>query len=104
VRVTTYAPDEKYRQKIKASIPQALPDPDIHSGSISNILTNLQKSNHLPENISPDHVDGSIKTLVKILNNIKQKEIVHKPKPPPVYNNNHADYDYDYGNDGKLKV
>lgn len=93
VKVTTFAPDEKYLHKIK-SHHQA--QPDRSSSSLSDVLTKLQKSNHLPATLTTDNVDGSIKTLVKILNNLKQNEIVKKP--PPVYTN-HADDDYDYSND-----
>lgn len=94
VKVTTFAPDEKYIHKIKSHHQQL--QPDRHSSSLSAVLTKLQKSNHLPATLTPDNVDGSIKTLVKILNNLKQNEIVKKP--PPVHTN-HADDDYDYSSD-----
>ena len=101
VRVTTFAPNEKYRQKVKAvnKKPQNLPDP--HENPLSEILTKLQKSNHLPETLKPEHVDNSVKTLVKILNNLKQKENAQKPS---LELSNHAvdnfsDYEnYDDGN------
>lgn len=105
VRVTTFAPDEKYLQKVKAvhkQKPQNLPD--LHAKPLSDILTKLQKSNHLPDTLKPENVDNSVKTLVKILNNLKQKESVQKP--PPEYTN-HAVADYDeYGNydDGNLNL
>lgn len=94
VRVTTFAPDEKYIQKVKHVQEQA--QHDLHSSSISEVLTTLQKNNHLPETITTEHVDGSIKTLVKILNNLKEKEVIKKPQP--TYSN-HADDDYDYSTD-----
>lgn len=106
VRVTTFAPDEKYLQKVKAvhkQKPQNLPD--LHERPLSDILTKFQKSNHLPETLKPENVDHSVKTLVKILNNLKQKEIAQKPLPPKY--TNHAVEDYDeYGNydDGKLHL
>lgn len=93
VKVTTYTPDEKHHQTIKSHHQS---QPDRHSSSLSNVLTKLQKSNHLPATLTPDNVDGSIKTLVKILNKLEQNEIVKKP--PPVHTN-HADDDYDYSND-----
>lgn len=101
VRVTTFAPDEKYIQKVKhvqeqAQHVQEQTQHDLHSSSISDVLTKLKKSNHLPETIKTEHVDGSIKTLVKILNNLKEKEVAKKP--PPTYSN-HADDDYDYSTD-----
>lgn len=97
-RVTTFAPDEKYRQKVKAvhKKPQHLPD--LHEKPLSEILTKLQKSNHLPETLKPEHVDNSVKTLVKILNNLKQKENVQKPS---LELSNHA-VDYENYDDGNL--
>lgn len=102
VKVTTFVPDEEYHEKIKASSVHKFNQqvsPDLRTNSIPEILTKLQKSNQLPATLTPDNVDNSIKTLVKILNNIKQKEIIHKPLPPPPKFSNHADDDYDYGND-----
>lgn len=98
VRVTTFAPDEKYRQKVKAvnKKPQNLPD--LHDQPLSEILTKFQKSNHLPETLKPEHVDNSVKTLVKILNNLKQKENVQKPS---LELSNHA-VDYENYDDGNL--
>lgn len=131
---TTFTPDEKYLESIKASLPprpvyettpspvlstqkqffdstpkvfyvttakpEYEPLPDITSESIPEVLTKLQESNQLPSTLTADNVDGSIKTLVKILNNIKQKD----PKPLPEYNN-HANDDYDYyGSDDDGKV
>jgi hypothetical protein len=64
---------------------------ELESDSVPEILTQLQKSNHLSETLTPDNVDNSIKTLVKILNNIKHKE----QRPLPKFSN-HADNDYDY--------
>lgn len=82
------------------SKPEYEPLPDITSESIPEVLTKLQESNQLPSTLTADNVDGSIKTLVKILNNIKQKD----PKPLPEYNN-HANDDYDYyGSDDDGKV
>jgi hypothetical protein len=100
VRVTTFAPDERYLENVK-SIQQKKFEHhtkvNIESSSVPEILTELQKSNHLPQTLTPDNVDNSIKTLVKILNNIKEKEqVIHKP--PPKFSN-HASDDYDYNND-----
>lgn len=100
VKVTTFAPDEKYLQTVKVLTKKKFVhhgDVELESNSVPEILTKLQKSNHLPETFTPDNVDNSIKTLVKILNNIKQKEqVVHK-LPPKL--SNHAGDDYDYNND-----
>jgi hypothetical protein len=97
VRVTTFAPDEKYRQKVKAVNKKVQNLHELREKPLSEILTKLQKSNHLPETLRPEHVDNSVKTLVKILNNLKQKENVQKPS---LELSNHAvDYEnYDDGN------
>lgn len=99
--MTTYVPDEEYHEKIKASNVQRFNEqtsPDLQKNSIPEILSKLQESNLLPATLTPDHVDNSIKTLVKILNNMKQNDIIHKPLPLPPKFSNHADDDYDYGN------
>uniref|UniRef100_A0A182LT20 Chitin-binding type-2 domain-containing protein n=1 Tax=Anopheles culicifacies TaxID=139723 RepID=A0A182LT20_9DIPT len=41
------------------------------TGSLSDLLKNLQDSNLLPKTLTPDNIDNSIRTLVKILNNLK---------------------------------
>ncbi|XP_050100986.1 uncharacterized protein LOC126581409 isoform X2 [Anopheles aquasalis] len=41
------------------------------SGSLSDLLKNLQDNNLLPKTLTPDNIDNSIRTLVKILNNLK---------------------------------
>lgn len=42
--------------------------------SLSHILKQLQESNMLPHTLTPDNIDNSIKTLVKILTNLKQQQ------------------------------
>jgi hypothetical protein len=107
VKVTTFAPDEKYLQKVKAVHKQKIQNlSDFHAKPpLSDILTKFQKSNLLPDTLKPENVDHSVKTLVKILNNLKQKETVQKP--PPEYTNHAVDeYDEEYGNydDGNLHL
>uniref|UniRef100_A0A182KE49 Chitin-binding type-2 domain-containing protein n=1 Tax=Anopheles christyi TaxID=43041 RepID=A0A182KE49_9DIPT len=41
------------------------------TGSLSDLLKNLQDNNLLPKTLTPDNIDNSIRTLVKILNNLK---------------------------------
>lgn len=108
IKITTYVPDEKHIQKVQSIQKlnqiddQLLELPNLESSSVEEILEKLQKSNHLPATITPDNIDGSIKTLVKILNNLKKNQILQQP-PTPVHSN-HASEDYDYGSDedGKL--
>lgn len=42
------------------------------------ILRNLQASNTLPQNLSPENIDNSIKTLVKILNMLRKHQRLSK--------------------------
>uniref|UniRef100_A0A182QA10 Chitin-binding type-2 domain-containing protein n=1 Tax=Anopheles farauti TaxID=69004 RepID=A0A182QA10_9DIPT len=45
--------------------------PGTATASLSDLLKNLQDSNLLPKTLTPDNIDNSIRTLVKILNNLK---------------------------------
>lgn len=45
------------------------------NSSLSIILKKLQQANQLPQTITPDNIDYSIKTLVKILNNLKSQQV-----------------------------
>lgn len=112
VKVTTYAPDEKQIQKIKSAqrlnqidehqLEEPLDLPNLESSTIEEVLTKLQESNHLPATITPENIDGSIKTLMKILNNLKKNQVI--PKPPTPIQTNHANDDYDYSSDEDGKV
>lgn len=71
--------------------------PDIRTSSLAEILHKLQASNHLPHTLTPDNIDNSIKTLIRILNNLKQTQTIvanppqhHEAKPT----SNSHDYDY----------
>lgn len=44
--------------------------------TLSDILKKLQESNHLPHTLTPDNIDNSIRTLVKILNDLKKSQKV----------------------------
>lgn len=48
------------------------------STSLADLLKKLQDSNHLPKTLTPDNIDNSIRTLVKILNNLKTSQQVHQ--------------------------
>lgn len=66
-------------------------DYGINSSSISLILKKLQDSNHLPQTITPDNIDNSIRTLVKILNNLKNSQKV--ADVPSQHHHETDDYD-----------
>lgn len=65
------------------------------SSKLGDILKKLQDSNHLPKTLTPDNIDNSIKTLVKILDNLKQSQTIQEK---PEYNNQPDDYDYNTNN------
>lgn len=47
--------------------------------TLSTILKKLQESNTLPQTLTPDNIDNSIKTLVKILGALKNQQKFTKP-------------------------
>lgn len=69
--------------------------PDFDQNSLATLLRKLQETNHLPETLTPDNIDNSIRTLVKILNNLKKSKDRYKVTPAPEI----ADYDYKYYDD-----
>ncbi|XP_054082188.1 uncharacterized protein LOC105218627 isoform X2 [Zeugodacus cucurbitae] len=70
--------------------------PDIRSSSLAEILHKLQASNHLPRTLTPENIDNSIKTLVMILENLKQTQTI-VPNPPQHHERPAVAPDYDYG-------
>ncbi|KAF5273089.1 hypothetical protein FQR65_LT04831 [Abscondita terminalis] len=52
---------------------------DNHQNSLSQILKNLQDTNVLPQAITPDNIDNSIKTLINILNSFKKGQKLLRP-------------------------
>lgn len=62
------------------TIYQVTPEPVYHQStenpnSLSVILKQLQDSNTLPQTLTPDNIDNSIKTLVHILNSLKNTKL-----------------------------
>uniref|UniRef100_A0AAR5P5I7 Chitin-binding type-2 domain-containing protein n=1 Tax=Dendroctonus ponderosae TaxID=77166 RepID=A0AAR5P5I7_DENPD len=47
--------------------------------SLAEVLKKLQDSNALPQTLTADNIDNSIKTLVKILNALKERQKQQKP-------------------------
>lgn len=76
---------------------------DYDGDSLATLLKKLQETNHLPETLTPDNIDNSIRTLVKILNNLKKSKDRYKVTPKPTTND---DYDYKYYDDdlGKYEI
>ncbi|XP_052837180.1 bromodomain-containing protein 4 isoform X2 [Drosophila gunungcola] len=70
--------------------------PDIRTSSLAEILHKLQASNHLPQTLTPDNIDNSIKTLIRILQNLKQTQTI--VANPPQHHDEHkpSSHDYDY--------
>ncbi|SPP87983.1 uncharacterized protein LOC117589534 isoform X3 [Drosophila guanche] len=75
--------------------------PDIRTSSLAEILHKLQASNHLPHTLTPDNIDNSIKTLIRILQNLKQTQTIAS-SPPQHHETKHSGAsheDYDYNTD-----
>ncbi|EDV93285.1 GH19216, partial [Drosophila grimshawi] len=78
--------------------------PDIRTSSLAEILHKLQASNHLPQTLTPNNIDNSIKTLIRILQNLKETQTI-VPNPPqhhetkPSSSGNSHDYDYTTGSE-----
>lgn len=69
---------------------QELPPLDQKTESLKEILKKLQDSNHLPKTFTADNIDNSIKTLIKILNNLKESQTIIEYPPQ------HHEEGYDY--------
>lgn len=78
--------------EVEELYPNPRPLPNLGDSSLPEILQKLQDSNHLPKTLSPENIDNSIKTLVKILNNLKQSQSVYKEPEQ-----SHLSEDYDNG-------
>ncbi|XP_061397975.1 dual specificity protein kinase splA [Musca vetustissima] len=80
--------------------PNALSDPnelpDIRTSSLAEILHKLQESNHLPHTLTPENIDNSIKTLIRILNNLKKTQTIVANPPQHHENSPSISPDYDY--------
>lgn len=55
--------------------------PQLEASSLAEVLKKLQQSNHLPHTLTPDNIDNSIKTLVRILNDLKRNQKVVNTPP-----------------------
>lgn len=101
VATTTLAPVPRYPVRYEDEDPLRLDD----NQSLSQLLKKLQDSNHLPKTLTADNIDNSIKTLIKILNNLKQspssvpdqhlQQPAQSPGTAPDYNDNNGDDYYD---------
>lgn len=94
-------PVYKYAHERPPLTPAYVPEdedqlPDIRTSSLAEILHKLQASNHLPQTLTPDNIDNSIKTLIRILQNLKQTQTI-VPDPPQHHDEHkHSSQDYDY--------
>ncbi|EDV42664.2 uncharacterized protein Dana_GF18106, isoform B [Drosophila ananassae] len=94
-------PVYKYAHERPPLTPAYVPEdedqlPDIRTSSLAEILHKLQASNHLPQTLTPDNIDNSIKTLIRILQNLKQTQTI-VPNPPQHHEEHkHSSQDYDY--------
>lgn len=88
------------------ALPEQQPN-HLSSTSLADVLQKLQKTNLLPQTLTAGNIDDSIKTLVEILNNLKNSQRVaevpsqhvtdvpaRQPYHPP--QQNYGDYEEDY--------
>ncbi|GAB0088195.1 hypothetical protein DMENIID0001_025830 [Sergentomyia squamirostris] len=68
---------------------------DFQSKSLAELLKKLQESNQLPQTLTSENIDNSIKTLIKILNNLKQEQNV-AIEPAQHQTDEQQEYDDDY--------
>ncbi|XP_037909424.1 proline-rich extensin-like protein EPR1 isoform X3 [Hermetia illucens] len=64
---------------------------DLAQSSLAEILRKLQDTNQLPKTLTPDNIDDSIRTLIKILDNLKQTQSV-LPDPPQHHEEEKEEY------------
>uniref|UniRef100_A0A1B0DDR9 Uncharacterized protein n=2 Tax=Phlebotomus papatasi TaxID=29031 RepID=A0A1B0DDR9_PHLPP len=69
---------------------------DFQSKSLAELLKKLQESNQLPQTLTSDNIDNSIRTLIKILNNLKQEQNVAVEPAQHHQPDDQEDYDDDY--------
>lgn len=97
IKVPHATPTSRHPYATVSVEPGADAPPGINGESLSNLLKRLQDSNDLPETLTPDNIDNSIKTLVKILNNLKKNKDVYRVTAKPLATDSpNTDYDYKY--------
>uniref|UniRef100_B3NZ45 GG16393 n=1 Tax=Drosophila erecta TaxID=7220 RepID=B3NZ45_DROER len=99
-------PVYKYAHERPPLTPAYVPEdqdqlPDIRTSSLAEILHKLQASNHLPQTLTPDNIDNSIKTLIRILQNLKQTQtiVANPPQHHEEHKSSSQDYDYNTGSE-----
>lgn len=73
--VQTYEPYPPPQKYYATEPPQATTE----SNNLALILKQLQETNTLPETLTPENIDNSIKTLVKILGTLRKQQKLTKP-------------------------
>ncbi|CAH0559271.1 unnamed protein product [Brassicogethes aeneus] len=87
-------PPQKYQEYVP--ITQAPQITTENSNDLTLILKELQRSNTLPKSITPENIDNSINTLVRILGSLrKQQKVTPKPivVPDEEYANSQEEHD-----------
>ncbi|XP_039231297.1 uncharacterized protein LOC26536038 isoform X2 [Drosophila yakuba] len=99
-------PVYKYAHERPPLTPAYVPEdqdqlPDIRTSSLAEILHKLQASNHLPQTLTPENIDNSIKTLIRILQNLKQTQtiVANPPQHHEEHTSSSQDYDYSTGSE-----
>ncbi|CAG9839849.1 unnamed protein product [Diabrotica balteata] len=79
IEIQKYEEVPKYIETAKYVEAPKYEKPSKNSVNLAIILKHLQATNTLPKTLTPDNIDNSIKTLVKILNSLKKQPKVGKP-------------------------
>ncbi|XP_060527021.1 uncharacterized protein LOC132702439 isoform X2 [Cylas formicarius] len=98
--VVTQSSAEYYQDDIRHATPKpvAFMHPGDDPNGLANILKQLQDTNALPQTLTPDNIDSSIKTLVKILEELRTRQ---KQRRPPII---HDEYDEDIYNEAGVDL
>lgn len=101
VPVTTFAPiaNNSIIETITPLPVQTVRIPlrNLNVTSLTLLLNRLKEKNHLPPSFDAGNVDNSIRTLAKLLNNLKRTKKLKPHLPKPVVHHN----DYDEHDDGR---
>ncbi|CAH1119361.1 unnamed protein product [Phaedon cochleariae] len=78
-----------------------------NSVPLADILKHLQATNTLPKTLTPDNIDNSIKTLVRILDALKKRQQISKPivvEDEPSVSSVSSDYEEDIDNEAGVGI
>lgn len=56
----------------------------LNTTSLQSLLHKLQDANYLPKTLSVNNLDNSMRTLAKVLHDLKKSQKLAKPPPKPI--------------------